>query len=183
MDVTSEQTYADVASPARHEASTNDGDPMQIDSEDASARTSVKLIHTSRASNGLTASGAESQYPQSAKKSIRIAVFRRFGRQGSRRSDGASTIHHLHRRPSKWPGKDLERMRKRQFARVTFLCHKLLGHDPLNTFAKNCEKVIADWNSLLSKTILPNNTSSSDPQCGLLMKQPGERYRSIRPAR
>lgn len=63
----------------------------------------------------------------------------------------------------KSPGKDLEKIRKRKLARVTSLSHRLVGKEPLNSFAENCQKTIADWISLLSKTTLPSDIESSDP--------------------
>ncbi|KND86174.1 hypothetical protein TOPH_09198 [Tolypocladium ophioglossoides CBS 100239] len=72
-------------------------------------------------------------------------------------------IHHQMRRPPKLPGKDLEKIRKRKLARVTSLSHRLIGHEPLNSFAENCQKTIADWILLLRKTTLPSDIESSDP--------------------
>ncbi|KAK3377988.1 hypothetical protein B0H63DRAFT_478514 [Podospora didyma] len=33
--------------------------------------------------------------------------------------------------------------------RVTFLSNMLIGHDPIGTFAGNCEKTLPDWTTLL----------------------------------
>lgn len=65
-------------------------------------------------------------------------------------------------RDRKWL--DFESLCAKQEASVVQLQNKLLGTDPLRTFAINCEKVMADWNSLKSKTALPNIASSSDPR-------------------
>ncbi len=48
--------------------------------------------------------------------------------------------------------------------RLTNLAHRLVGHDPINTFAENCDKTVGDWISLLGKTTLPSDITSSDPR-------------------
>jgi hypothetical protein len=68
-----------------------------------------------------------------------------------------SPIRRPERRSPKWASHGL-----RKLARVTSLSHRLVGHDPMNIFATNCEKTMADWISLLGKTMLPDDVTSSD---------------------
>jgi hypothetical protein len=52
----------------------------------------------------------------------------------------------------------------RQLTRVTFLSERLIGQDPIGTFADNYEKTIADWIALLRETALPKGINSEDPR-------------------
>ncbi|KAK4243201.1 hypothetical protein C7999DRAFT_18418 [Corynascus novoguineensis] len=54
--------------------------------------------------------------------------------------------------------------RPENLARVTSLIYRLLGHNPIESFAINCEKTLANWISLLRETTPPHNVSSSDPR-------------------
>lgn len=51
---------------------------------------------------------------------------------------------------------------KRKLARVASLSRRLVGYDPIETFAENCEKTLPDWVALLRKTTLPNGITSGD---------------------
>ncbi|KAI8623439.1 hypothetical protein F5Y19DRAFT_492631 [Xylariaceae sp. FL1651] len=51
-----------------------------------------------------------------------------------------------------------------KLARVTSLSKRLIGHDPIGTFADNCEKTLPDWIALLRKAKLPNDITSEDPR-------------------
>ncbi|KAI3333798.1 hypothetical protein F4824DRAFT_512943 [Ustulina deusta] len=53
---------------------------------------------------------------------------------------------------------------KRKLARVTSLSKRLIGYDPIGTFADNCEKTLPDWIGLLRKATLPNDITSEDPR-------------------
>ena len=48
--------------------------------------------------------------------------------------------------------------------RVTFLSNRLIGHNPIGTFAGNCEKTLPDWITLLRNATLPNGVTSGDPR-------------------
>ncbi|KAJ4248085.1 hypothetical protein NW762_012855 [Fusarium torreyae] len=71
--------------------------------------------------------------------------------------------HHEKRQSFEVSEKDVEKIAKRKSARVTSLYHRLIGHEPLDSFAENCEKTIPDWISLLRKTALPGLINSSHP--------------------
>lgn len=71
--------------------------------------------------------------------------------------------HHQKRQPFELSEKDVEKKAKRTLARATSLYHRLIGHEPLDSFAHNCEKTIPDWILLLRKTTLPGSISSSHP--------------------
>jgi hypothetical protein len=58
----------------------------------------------------------------------------------------------------------VDAFRKSQKTRVARLSHKLLGAAPLQTFNRNYEEVITDWDLLKSKTNIRNVDSSSDPR-------------------
>ncbi|RBA10333.1 hypothetical protein FPRO05_04922 [Fusarium proliferatum] len=58
---------------------------------------------------------------------------------------------------------DINDFRTMYHARVARLQRKLLDAEPLQTFSRNCEKVMADWNLLKSDTIVQVE-SSSDPR-------------------
>ncbi|KAM7190667.1 hypothetical protein V8F33_009331, partial [Rhypophila sp. PSN 637] len=47
---------------------------------------------------------------------------------------------------------------------MTNLARQLLGENPFKTFAENCDKTLGEWISLLTKTTLPSNITSSDPR-------------------
>ncbi|KAF5228230.1 hypothetical protein FANTH_14551 [Fusarium anthophilum] len=57
--------------------------------------------------------------------------------------------------------KEVERIAKRKLARITSLYHRLIGREPLDSFADNCEKTIPNWILLLRQTSLPNFINSS----------------------
>ncbi|RYC77874.1 hypothetical protein BFJ63_vAg19252 [Fusarium oxysporum f. sp. narcissi] len=59
---------------------------------------------------------------------------------------------------------EVDAFRKKQKTRVARLSHKLLGAAPLQTFNRNYEEVITDWDLLKSKTNIQNVSSSSDPR-------------------
>ncbi|KAK0628873.1 hypothetical protein B0T17DRAFT_169023 [Bombardia bombarda] len=48
--------------------------------------------------------------------------------------------------------------------RVSFLSNRLIGHEPISTFAGNCEKTLPDWIALLRNATLPNGITSEDPR-------------------
>ncbi|EXL41496.1 hypothetical protein FOCG_16300 [Fusarium oxysporum f. sp. radicis-lycopersici 26381] len=58
---------------------------------------------------------------------------------------------------------NLHEIRKKQSASVISLSHRLIGLNPLGSFAENCEKTIPDWITLLGKTMLPTFINSSHP--------------------
>ncbi|EGU82789.1 hypothetical protein FOXB_06696 [Fusarium oxysporum f. sp. conglutinans Fo5176] len=58
---------------------------------------------------------------------------------------------------------NLHEIRKKQSACVISLSHRLIGLNPLGSFAENCEKTIPDWITLLGKTMLPTFINSSHP--------------------
>ena len=53
---------------------------------------------------------------------------------------------------------------ERKLAQVTFISERLIGQDPIRTFADNCEKTLLDWIALLRKTSLPDGITSNDPR-------------------
>ncbi|KAI1291667.1 hypothetical protein F5Y03DRAFT_400513 [Xylaria venustula] len=53
---------------------------------------------------------------------------------------------------------------KRKLARVTSFSNRLIGYDPIGTFADNCEKTLPDWIALLRKATFPNDITSEDPR-------------------
>ncbi|KAK2684889.1 hypothetical protein QWA68_016356 [Fusarium oxysporum] len=59
---------------------------------------------------------------------------------------------------------EVDAFRKKQKTRVARLSHKLLGAAPLQTFKRNYEEIISDWDLLKSKTNIQNVSSSSDPR-------------------
>ncbi|RSL64175.1 hypothetical protein CEP51_013191 [Fusarium floridanum] len=168
MDVDSEHKHLEPKT--RHEDNTT-LDFMQIDSEDTTARVSVKSTFGPRAFSKLPTDRVGLEHSQTRKNSASIVSCRRAKSQKVQGQLGTSTtqnfkqhtpIHHQKWRLPKSPGKDLEKIRKRKLARVTSLSHRLVGNEPLNSFAENCQKTIADWISLLSKTTLPSDIESSD---------------------
>lgn len=50
------------------------------------------------------------------------------------------------------------------FGQVTILAYQLVGHDPIHSFAENCDKTMGEWMALLGKTTLPSDIASSDPR-------------------
>lgn len=81
------------------------------------------------------------------------------GRKTTITSDrGQRPIHHPKSRIKK------NAMHKKKLARVTFLSNRLIGHNPIETFADNCEKILPDWIALLRKATLPNGITSEDPR-------------------
>lgn len=68
-----------------------------------------------------------------------------------------SGIHHAETQLS-------DKAMSRQLARVTFLTKKLIGRDPIGTFADNYEKTMPDWMALLRETSLPSGITSEDPR-------------------
>lgn len=59
------------------------------------------------------------------------------------------------------PRKDHRTTRKTK-TYIASLTSRLLGFDPINLFADNCEKTMADWISLLRETTPPEDIASSD---------------------
>ncbi len=57
-----------------------------------------------------------------------------------------------------------EKAVSRHLARVTSLSKRLIGQNPIGTFADNYEKTIPDWIALLRETSLPNGITSEDPR-------------------
>jgi hypothetical protein len=55
------------------------------------------------------------------------------------------------------------KLRKRNLLRVTIISYKFMGHDLINTFASNCEKIMEEWISSHKFTTLPSDITSSDP--------------------
>jgi hypothetical protein len=51
-----------------------------------------------------------------------------------------------------------------KLARVTSLKYRLLGYNPIESFAINCERTLTNWILLLRETTPPHNVSSSDPR-------------------
>ncbi|KAJ2906477.1 hypothetical protein MKZ38_001458 [Zalerion maritima] len=107
----------------------------------------------------------------SAKGSTRVE-YAQIGRRNSSshrscNSQSMSSPRSIIQLPESWSqsfrGTSSGGMHNRKMARLTSLTYRLLGQDPINCFAENCEKTIADWISLLGKTTLPNNIASSDP--------------------
>ncbi|EEU33806.1 uncharacterized protein NECHADRAFT_89114 [Fusarium vanettenii 77-13-4] len=169
MDVDSEHKHLE--SKTRHEDNIT-LDFMQIDSEDTTARISVKSTFGPGAFSKLPTDRMGLEHSKTRKNSANIVSCRRSKSQKVQGQLGTSMtqnfkqhtpIHHQKWRLPKSPGKDLEKIRKRKLARVTSLSHRLVGNEPLNSFAENCQKTIADWISLLSKTTLPSDIESSDP--------------------
>lgn len=66
-------------------------------------------------------------------------------------------------RQQKAPSTKIVRMiRKRAARQVTSICNSLIGYDPINVFATNCETTLPDWIVLLHKTRLPTGITSTD---------------------
>jgi hypothetical protein len=57
-----------------------------------------------------------------------------------------------------------EKAVSRRLVRVTSLSKRLIGQDPIGTFADNYEKAIPDWIKFLRETSLPNGITSEDPR-------------------
>ncbi len=62
------------------------------------------------------------------------------------------------------------RKQKRQLERVEKRCQRLVGDDPINTFADNCENTLTDWVLLLQKTTLPSNVTIPNPRIASAFK-------------
>jgi hypothetical protein len=54
--------------------------------------------------------------------------------------------------------------RPERLTQVNSILYRLLGHNPIESFAINCEKTLMNWISLLRETTPPHDVSSSDPR-------------------
>lgn len=54
--------------------------------------------------------------------------------------------------------------RRRKSARIRLLSRRLLGQDPISTFANNCATSLPGWFQLLQNTTPPPDVRSSDPR-------------------
>lgn len=149
----------DLVALAKRLAIANDGDPMQLDSDKPCDKIAEAPIALSEALSSHPLNDIEPWHP------------RRLERPSSRETHrswrgifvvGGVGAHRPNGRARRWL--DVEALRAKQKSHIIRLYHKLLGTDPLHSFAKNCEKVMADWNSLKSETALLNIASSSDPR-------------------
>ncbi|KAK6065237.1 hypothetical protein SCUP234_12652 [Seiridium cupressi] len=59
---------------------------------------------------------------------------------------------------------DTTAMNKRKLSRIMSLSSRLIGYDPIEVFAENCEQTFPDWITLLRDTTLPNGITSQDPR-------------------
>ncbi|KAI1207646.1 uncharacterized protein F4807DRAFT_462452 [Annulohypoxylon truncatum] len=91
-----------------------------------------------------------------------LAFRRRYDDQKSNKSFSSHVKRRpIHRVESQSKGKVVY---KERLARVTPISKRLVGYDPIRTFAENCEKTLSDWVILLRKTTLPNGIVSEDPR-------------------
>lgn len=65
--------------------------------------------------------------------------------------------------PEEFPVDESGTTHNKNLRRLTYLTHRLAGHDPIRTFTDNCKKTMPDWIALLRKTTLPSTIASSDP--------------------
>ena len=75
---------------------------------------------------------------------------------------GRSVIRRSQSRPRKLLGKG-QKGHERKRARTAVLSESMISCDPINVFADNCERTLADWIQLLGNTTAPANITSSDP--------------------
>ncbi|KAM7184060.1 hypothetical protein V8F33_013210, partial [Rhypophila sp. PSN 637] len=72
-----------------------------------------------------------------------------------------SQIHDSKSQSTKKSVQGLDKKHKRA-TRLESLSNRLIRRDAIECFANNCEKIWEDWTSLLRKTTLPPNITSSD---------------------
>ncbi|KAH6869636.1 hypothetical protein B0T10DRAFT_418283 [Thelonectria olida] len=147
----------DLAASVEYKATARNGDPLRLDSDNPCDETAEAPIALSEALSRLLLNDIEPWHPRKLETPSSSAINHSWR---GRSVVGGAPIYRPIRRARKWS--EVEALRTRQKARAIRVYHKLLGADPLHTFAKNCEKVMADWSSLKSETALPNIASSSD---------------------
>lgn len=144
-------------SPGQSTAS--DGDPVRLDSYNPRSRTAEAPVALSEALTRLSPNDLEPWHPRKLERTISRTIHQNW-RDTS--VVGKATLHHPIRRAPK--RSDAEALRTKQKAHAVWVCHELMGTDPLQSLTKNYENIMADWTSLKNETAIPNNASSSHPR-------------------
>ncbi|KAL6409079.1 hypothetical protein AUP68_05448 [Ilyonectria robusta] len=135
----------------------NHSGPMDIDTDGSCDRIAEPPVAFSEASSRLEPNGSKPWPPRKPERTTPSTILQN---RRDKPIAGNATTHSLIRRAPK--RLDAEASRMKQTAHVLSVYHKLMGANPLQSFNKNCESVLVDWNRLKSETAIPDATSSSD---------------------